>query len=198
MSTALLIIGDGRTEIHERSWQSAKQNLPPFDHKVIVDDADHKLGFGGAIRKGWSDALATGADWVFHLEADFLFTRKVPLHTMQRVMEAHPYLVQMALLRQPWNQAERLAGGVWQQHRGDYLFRAEGADEWFEHRRFVTTNPALWPSWVLRAGWPEGPESEGRFGIALFESDPKLRAAFWGDGSEWVEHLGTVRTGHGY
>jgi hypothetical protein len=114
-------------------------------------------------------------------------------------MDTHPHLVQMALLRQPWNEHERAAGGIVQMYPEDYEPRMDlQGCQWLEHRRHFTTNPSLVPTWVLRSGWPSPPESEGRFGINLFASDPKLRAGYWGDGSEWVEHIGRQRVGVGY
>jgi hypothetical protein len=194
MSIALLLIGDGRDDVHDRCWESAQIHLPPvFDHKVVVDDRDHELGFAGAIKQGWDEVLATGADWCFWLEADFLFQRDVPIARMLEVLRANRHLVQIALLRGPENPDEHAAGGIIPQRPGTYFAR----DGWIEHRNFFTTNPNLLPTWVMRAGWPQEPESEGKFGINLFASDNTLRSAFWGNGETWVEHVGQ-RVGVGY
>jgi hypothetical protein len=199
VTIALLLIGDGRDDVHDRCWESAQVYLPPvFDHKVVVDDRNHKLGFGGAIRKGWSEVLDTGADFCFHLEADFTFNRDVPLIDMVDVLDQHPHLVQMALLRQPWNEQEREAGGILEMHPDDYEQCSDGPYRWVEHRRNFTTNPSLIPTWVLGAGWPKRAQSEGHFGIALFGADPDLRGGYWGQGEEWVEHIGIERVGVGY
>lgn len=198
MSICLLVISDGRDGYRERSLASADVCLPPFADRIEVEDRDHRLGFAGAISEGWRRVLEAGHEWCFHLEADFVFNRPVPLGQMLRAMEANKHLVQMALLRGPENSAEASAGGVIEQHSNDYVQIHDGPHSWLEHRRFFTTNPSLIPGWVMRAGWPQGSESEGHFGLNLFASDPALRAAFWGTGERWVEHIGAVRAGVGY
>lgn len=194
----LLTIEDGRTAYHDRSRASLREMLPDVDHHVEVDDREHRLGFGGAIREGWRRALATGCDWLLAVELDFTFRRPVPLADMIAMLDAHPHLVQMALLRQPWNSAERAAGGIIQLRPETYVQREWNGHEFIEHRNFTTTNCAVWPRWVVERGWPSGPMSEGRFGIALFAEDPAYRAAFWGDGAVWIDHIGEVRSGHSY
>ncbi len=197
MSVALLLISDGREEYLKATMASAMEMLPTFDYFVHVDDSAHELGFGGAVQEGWRRVLDTDAEWCFHLEQDFTFRRYADTAAMIRVLERHPYLAQMALLRQPWNAAERAAGGVIEQSPADYTTVSWEGFTWREHRRFVTTNPALWPRWVLERGWPTGEQTEGRFGIDLFASDENLRSAFWGT-TVWVDHIGDVRSGVGY
>lgn len=196
MSVALLLISDGREEYLQATRRSAAVCLPEFDQVVHIDDTHHELGFAGAIQAGW-DLIAT--DYVFHLEGDFTFNRPVPVDRMCEILAAYPHLVQLALLRQPWNPAERAAGGVWQQHPDSYTPWLQEPDaEWLEHARFFTTNPCLYPRWVADRGWPQVPQSEGLFGLRLFAEDPERRAAFWGNGEEWVTHIGQERAGHGY
>lgn len=197
MTVCLLTIGDGRDEYHVRSRASLREMLPDVDHHVEVDDREHRLGFGGAIREGWRRALETGASHVVHAELDFVYLRPVPLGAMVTALAAHPHLVQMALLRGPVNEAECMMGGVIEQHPCDYHTVRWGGLAWREHRRHVTTNPAVWPRWVLERGWPDREQSEGHFGLDLFASDPSLRAAYWGLGVD-VEHIGRVRAGTGY
>lgn len=197
MTIALIIIGDGRDTYHEQSVASAEQMLPMdlIDQRIIVDDRAHTLGFAGAVQHAW-DQVQT--DYAFHLEADFTFNTSVPLADMVRVLDAHPHLAQIALLRQPWNEQEKQAGGIVQMHAADYKPVAWEGHQWLEHRRNVTTNPSLWPRWVIDRGWPQRPQSEGCFGIDLFASDPAVQAAYWGRGEEWVTHIGDVRSGTGY
>lgn len=162
-----------------------------------------RSGFGGAIRSAWQHTRATSsARFVFHLEDDFVPTRTVPLADMVRVLDHHPHLVQIALRRQPWNAAEHAAGGIVELHPGDYV-DAQGIDgiEWLEHRRFFTTNPSLYRVELVReTEWPEGEQSEGRYGIELVARSEVEPFAFYGrrDSGEWVEHIGVARVGTGY
>lgn len=197
MSVALLVITDGRGYL-DRTIESARECLPDFGYEIVVDDSEHRLGFGGAIREGWRRVLETDATHCFHLEDDFLFNHPVPLDRMLAVLRSHPHLVQMALLRQPWNERETQAGGIVQMDPHLYRQVEKGNDRWLEHARNVTTNPSLWPRWVLERGWPAGNQSEGRFGLLLFAEDPSYRAAYWGHGEEWCRHVGDVRAGRGY
>lgn len=201
MNFAFLLISDGRDEYRERTIASAKEMLPEPTHFIHVDDSEHSLGFGGAIREGWRRILAeTDADFVFHCEQDFTFNRLVPIRGMEAVLRARPHLVQLALRRQPWNDQEKAAGGIVEMHPDDYTERDLNGWRWLEHTRNFTTNPSLYPRWVCEAGWPDRPESEGHFGIDLIKRNPHLRFAYWGarDSGEAVTHIGDLRTGKGY
>lgn len=197
MSVCLLAIGDGRDEYHQRSWASLHETLPDCEHTVVIDDCDHKLGFAGAVAEGWRQALDTGAQYIFHAELDFLYLRPVDLEGMITALAAHPYLVQLALLRGPVNEHERAVGGIIEQHPDDYTTKRWAGWVWREHRRHVTTNPCLWPRWVLLRGWPQCEYSEGHFGIELFQEDASRRAGYWGTSVD-VEHIGDIRAGTGY
>jgi hypothetical protein len=198
MTVALLAISDGRDEYHHQALRSVLEHLPAFEYYVFVEDPDHTLGFGGAIQEGWRQVLQTDARHVFHLELDFIFDRTIPVADMVEVLETHPHLVQMALLRQPWNDQERAAGSVANLLANDLMSFGGWGARWLEHRRYFTTNPCVYSRWVAERGWPGGAESEGHFGIGLFASNPTLRAAFWGQGEEWCIHIGDERTGSGY
>lgn len=201
MNYALLFISDGREDYLRQTRASAEEHLPPPRHVIHVDDADHELGFDGAIREGWRRVLLeTDAEFVFHLEQDFTFNRPVPLAEMAAVLRARPRLAQLALRRQPWNDAERAAGGVVEMHPGDYVDCDLNGWRWLEHTRFFTTNPSLYRRSLCEIGWPEGPESEGRFGIELRRADPRWRFGYWGarDSGEAITHIGEERAGNGY
>lgn len=232
---ALLVMTDGRETIFE-TIPSAEANLSgKISERWIHDDSGDpryrarleaafpgyriistplgRSGFGGAIRSAWAELRSSSsARYVFHLEDDFLFRRLVDLGELSFVLDVRPELVQLALRRQPWNDAERAAGGIVEQHPDDYVERSVWAPwweieepsrrlHWLEHRRFFTTNPTLYRrELLLRHEWPAGAESEGRFSIELAASDPNLRFAFFGarDSGEWVEHIGHERVGKGY
>lgn len=199
MSVCLLLIGDGRDEYRDRTIESARECLPTLDRLVEIDDRAHELGFAGAIAEGWRQVLDTGAKWVFHLEADFVFQAPIPVDRMIGVLERQPHLAQIALKRQPWNAAERAAGGLVEQNPDDFTQRTERGDIWTEHRRYWTTNPSVYPAALCAQGWPVEAKSEGAFTHRLLE-DPGLRFALWGAKFDppLVEHIGDGRAGHGY
>lgn len=220
---ALLCITDGREHIFE-AIPSALANLSgPITKRVIYyDDSDkahatrlldtfgplgfelvwgQRRGFGGAIQAAWWH-LMTWPDlpeFVFHLEDDFTFARPVDLSELALVLHAHPYLVQLALRRQPWNEEERAAGGIVESHPSDYREVTWWRHSWLEHRRFFTTNPSLYRSALCAGGWPDGIHSEGVF-TQLLLAYPFARFGFWGarDSGEWVTHIGDERNGLGY
>ena len=199
MNACLLRIGDGRDEYHERSWQSAVASLPKMQHVVTIDDHAHELGFSGAIAEGWRQALVTGADYIFHLEMDFTFNAPVPLAAMIELLEAKPYLAQVALKRQPVNAEERAAGGIVELHPDDFRQRVENGVIWTENRRCFTTNPCAYSTRLCLHGWPQEPHSEGVFTHRLL-ADPDVQFAFWGAklDAPLVHHIGDDRTGTGY
>jgi hypothetical protein len=124
---------------------------------------------------------------------------------MADLLTGAPELVQVALLRHPWNPAEIAAGGIVEQHPADYVDRLaipwDRPIRYLEHRRFFTTNPSLYRMDLVRdTEWPDGTESEGRYGIGLLSQDPARQFAFFGargDGPA-VEHIGAARVGTGY
>ncbi len=169
-----------------------------------------RVGFGGAIRASWKHLRAhSSADWVLHLEEDFVFNRPVDLAAMATVLANQPYLAQMALRRQPWNAQEHAVGGIVEQHPEAYADCSdETGREWLEHRLFLTTNPCLYRRALCDVGWLDGPISEGRMGFLLKEDiglpwgvpPADVRFGYWGARSDspWVEHIGHLRTGSGY
>lgn len=221
MSIALVVFTDGRRAYHDQAMASAVRHLPDFAHRVMVNDepdpawctyldqvwgdsfqivhARQRRGFAGAIRAGWKTAQAIGADWIFHLEADFTFNEYVNVAAMRTVLEHHPHLVQLALRRQPWNDTERAAGGIVEQHPDDYTDHEWQGHRWLEHRRFFTTNPSLYRTSLCTTGWPQVPHSEGIFTHQLL-ADPAVAFGFWGARSDppKVHHVGDERAGHGY
>jgi len=227
---AVLVVTDGRDEYLLRTVRAAMANLTgPITEWWMYDDtgdyvyrdslarryptfrlfdAGPRQGFGGAIRTAWAKLTADSTvDYVFHLEQDFVLTRRVDLGELAAVLDRRPHLAQMALVRQAWNEQERSAGGLIARHPEAYH---PAGDEfgrvWMEHRLFWTTNPSLYHRGMCRLPWPDGPQSEGRFTLSLLEHGlpgvpaDDLRFAYWGrhEDGPWVEHIGEVRSGHGY
>jgi hypothetical protein len=218
MSIALLVITDGRGDCLKQTIPSALAMLEgPITHRMIFDDSGDaeyrrwifqsfptfelffepgRKGFGGAIQAAWNHLKRYDKfEYVFHLEDDFLFHRPVPLVDMMKVLDDHPYLYQLALKRQPWNDTEKQAGGIIEQHPGDYTQK----ESWIEHRRFFTTNPTLYRRSLMDIGWPSGIHSEGHFTHKILNMDPEAQFAFWGHRADepWVQHIG-ARQGTGY
>lgn len=219
---ALVVFTDGRDDCLTRILAAADEMLEgPVTERWIHDDTGddlhrawieaqwpayrqigdgHRRGFAGAIRHVWLTINRTSrARFLFHLEDDFVIRRPVDLAAMVTVLDRHPHLAQLALRRQPWNDAERAVGGVVEQHPDAYVERHEDGASWLEHRLFMTTNPSLYRRSLLELGWPDVPQSEGIFTHQLLR-DPDLRFGFWGAraSGEWVKHIGTVRAGVGY
>lgn len=225
------VFTDGRRDCIERTIASAAEQLQgPITERVIHDDsadpdnrrwlletfpdwsvigADTRQGFGGAIINAWRDIdQRSSAWWVFHLEDDFTFNRRVDLMSMAAVLASHRYLAQLALRRQPWNDLERAAGGIVEQHPDEYVEREDAlGNRWLEQRLFFTTNPCLYDAALVNAGWPTGARSEGRFthqlladGLPWGEHPDDVRFGYWGgrDSGEAVYHIGDHRTGTGY
>jgi hypothetical protein len=168
---------------------------------LINHPSGERQGFAGAIRCAWAHLRRESiADFVFHLEDDFTFNRPLDLTNLAEVLAKRPGLAQVALRRQPWNDAERRAGGIIEQHPEDYVTHLDATDNvWLEHRRFFTTNPCLYRMSLLHMfDWPEGAESEGRFGIEL--RNHGFHFAYWGPREDppWVHHIGAERAGKDY
>ncbi len=220
----LLVITNGRDDCLDRTIDATRNLDGPITECRIWDDTgdpDHAAmlrraypaftvhqhpdgpqGFGGAIRGAWQ-VLATQSmtPFVFHLEDDFVIREPVDLQAMADVLTWRREVAQMALLRQPWNEAERAAGGIFETwDPGDAVQQSTLGHWWIEHRRYFTTNPSLYRRALLHEhnGWPIGPDSEGRFGIGLAHAGRTF--GYWGSlgDAPRVEHIGTERVGTGY
>jgi hypothetical protein len=231
MSVLVLVFDDGRPDYLARTVASFCEFVQGDEFHVVIhqdepaDQArtrsmfgwceviggDQRSGFAGAIRRAWAHAAQPHFDrfdWVFHLEGDFTFNRKVNVQQLQVVLDSNPHLAQMALVRQAWNQAEIEAGGVVQRHPEAFAEYTNAVGwSWLEHRLFFTTNPSLYRRDLLKAGWPAGGQSEGMFfnrlrtqGLPWGVEGRHVKFGYWGhaDDPPWVEHIGVQRTGHGY
>jgi hypothetical protein len=199
LSVCWLLIGDGRDEYHERSLASAREMLPTPDAIVQIDDRDHSLGFAGAVAEGWRQVSEKACDYVVHIEADFTFPERVPVHRMIRLLERNPHIAQMVLKRQPVNQQEIAAGGIVEKHPDDFRQTIDRGDVFTTHRRYWSTNPGVYSTAFCDQGWPQVPESEGSFTHRLLDN-PDLAFGMWGakfDPPRCI-HIGDTRAGTGY
>lgn len=224
MTVTLLVMTDGRRSCISRTIPSALTHLHgPITSYIICDDSadsdyqrwlnytfpefdivggNERVGFGGNIRRAWEYIIENCAtDWVFHVEDDFTFNRDIELQPMIDVLEHNPHLVQLVLRRQPWNEEERMAGGIVEQHPDAYVDRHDDlGNDWLEHRLFYSTNPSLYRSALCYEPWPDVDHSEGIFTYQLLAKDPNIRFGFWGSrqSGEAVCHIGLKRVGSGY
>lgn len=195
-----VIACDGPGEIYIPSWLS-NGDAGNFWGK--------QLGFCGAVRELWQVATNGTKNgpyymgdlgFVFWLEHDFVFEKKVDLRPMAVTLAINARLAQMSLMRAPVNPDEFAAGGVMQQHKArgsDFMKRSTYGSNWMEQNAYFTTNPSLMSvSFMRQNPWPAyTKECEGKFGIDL--KSRGYTFGVWGNGETWVRHIGE-RTGFGY
>lgn len=215
--TTLLVMSHGRRDCLTQAINSIHSNLRGrIDNWVIHSDApdpkfndwvkqwwggilivnEGERGFGNAIRNAWNNV---DDDYIIHWEEDFVLKEEVNADLMQWILNTSPELAQVALKRQPWNQQEKAMGGIVEQDPGSYTEETRYGYVITKHRKFFTTNPSVYGRNVVELGWPEGSESEGRFGLKLW--DAGLYSAYLGGKYEKpkVEHIGYERAnGGGY
>lgn len=229
---AVLVITDGRDDTLDQTltsavrlltgnviewwlWDDTGDNMHRAMLAASYPSIEHiasgpRLGAAGAVQAAWRIlAEASSADYIFHLEDDFTFTRPIDLNDLTRLLNDRPWLAQVALRRGPVNDAEHAAGGVIEQHPDWYTDRhdrtADGRGRhWLEHRAYWTNNPCLYRRSLLTAGWPghvHGRYSEDTFHQRLMvRGTPEAHGvdvayAYWGarDSGVWTEHIGAHR-----
>jgi hypothetical protein len=222
MPVPLIVLGNGRKDCITQALASIEADLAGVGPALIVDDsgdpayrewlqAEHgvevvpvadegRAGYWRAMRKVWQ--AAAGCRWVMFWEEDFVLNKPLDAADLATVLDGHPYLTQIALVRQPWFHNEREHGGLIEalEAQGNlFQQRMEGTYSWIEHRACFTGNPSLIPASTLRQPWPEGDWSESRFSRVLFAGS-KACGAYWGRRGDppLVTHIGTERAGHGY
>ncbi len=164
------------------------------EHGFYVVGPAVRPDFTGSMVAMWRYlAKRAKGDYIFQIEDDFVFEREVDLEPMIATLTDDDHLVQVALLRDACYPDERETGGILGWPLPAFTFR----DGWFEHRQFWTNNPSLFRRSLTAVPWPVGHHSETLFGEMVFK-DPAARAAFWGDGTNWIRHIGEVRAGAGY
>lgn len=221
---AVLTHGDSRTL--PATLASFRENVSPSPAEVFVyydgepdglPDSTGVYVYGGtgqegfcvATRKLWGlAAMGPGPQFVFWLEHDFEFTRRVDLRALATVLAENPQLAQVALMRDAVNETEKTAGGLVESRPGEFEQRVQVIDvpepalaplafPWMEQQSYFTTNPSLMLRGFMRLHpFPDYPEfCEGRFGVDLREKGFTFSAAGWGE--PWCRHIGD-RDGFGY
>jgi glycosyltransferase involved in cell wall biosynthesis len=171
-SLALVVITDGRMEYLRQCAASLAENAAhDYVARIVVDDSgdgDHAIeaarlldasvlvhhpqrrGLAAAVNSAFQQVLASGADYAFHVEEDFIFPETVPLVEMARLLHEHSVLAEMVLLRQPWSPNEQVVGGYLNEAPQAYTDR----DGYLEHRRIFSLNPCMYPARTARYPWP--------------------------------------------
>jgi len=208
----LVAVTNGRRvrELNE-TLESADWNLHgAIGRRVLVCDGCH------VEREGWDTvtvrggnyprameaarrvAVGSGQPWVFWLEDDFTFNYPVNLWDLQDVMDRNPHLAQLSLMRQPWWPNEIEAGSVIASLPPELFVQRAG---FVEQGAYWTMNPMLTRRTLLAGhAWPQGADSEARFGHRILNADKDARFGILGrlDDQPRVNHIGVERAGRGY
>lgn len=212
---ALVVVTDGRGEYLERTVASLDLTL--FDVRVLVDDSgdseygefaeslvcpdvavhhEKRCGLAAAVQSGWRAAVDAGAEFVFHVEEDWLFLFPPPLDEMKVLLKRRPNLAQIVLKRKfsPPEEA----------YHGPFTLDGPGYDEKWIGSAFLTfqppagdkhvfsLNPSLIPKRVFSEGWPDGNEAD----MTTRCRERGWELAYWGRkaGRYMVEHIGEQRS----
>lgn len=223
MSLSVVLLTNGRPSCVAKTIPSMQEHLHGVGDLLVVDDSgddvyrawlteqyaalvvpvgDGPCGYWKAMRRVWDVSRDLDTDKIILWEEDFVLNEDVDVNALAGVLDSHPYLTQIALLRQPWFGNEVEHGGLIEalEAQGQtFTERTDGTSHWSEHRACFTGNPSLIPRRTFEVDWPEGDWSESRFGRELF-SDPEARGAYWGRRTDppLVEHIGHQRAGTGY
>ena len=223
----IVVVTDGRHDYLERCMDSMNQITGPIGNRFMFEDSGDDqyrarlarsysefLIIGDGPRKGftktmvdvWKVLAIQPQQWAFHIEGDFTFPEPVKLDEMQQIMISNQHLAQLALLRQPWNREERIAGGYMQLNQHWFTERETNGQCISEHRAFFTTNPHLTRRSVCATGWEDCDQSEGHTSLRLFRQGfpgvpgKRVRSAILGgrDDEPRCIHIGNYREGYGY
>lgn len=210
MDRGVIVLGiltDGRADYLAEAMDTIDR-LGTFDERFIVDDSGDdnyttwlknsykgvkvypnptRRGLAGAVQSVWTHALAAGADYLFHMEDDFLISTRIDVDAMARTLAGEPDVAQMLLKRQPIVGSEVAAGDIL-----GGMQPIEPHVGWVTQQSIFSLNPCVIPRWVLELSWPAGNEAE-MTSILLARG---ARFGVWGDpGSPpLVHHIGESRS----
>lgn len=154
---ALVVISDRPVDLYlARCLESLDRFARySFTQRIILTDTEHRLTASGAVNEAWSQV---DADWLVHVEEDFILTEPLDIEGMARVLVANPKLASLCLLRQPWSEPEIEAGGILGLYADRMIERQTLGYPWVQHDCFFSLNPSLVPRRVFEQGFPEGSE----------------------------------------
>ena len=221
MSTSFILRCDGRSEYIGQSIASAQDNLKAsFDQCYLVDDSgddnyahfletsfpafqvvhhQSRCGMNECARTMIKTAIASGSEFVFSTEDDFLFTTTVNVKKMARLLHCESRLGQLTLKRQPVNDVESLAGGFMEAFPERYVEHSCLTGNWTETSHVLFSgNPSLVRVAALAHAvdveMPSTDTYEVPIGKAM--ADAGYVCAFYGKMGDKprTEHLGTRRS----
>lgn len=167
----------------------------------VVDDRAHELGMAGAVQAAWQWALATGCDYLIHIEEDFEFY-DLPLSGMHHVLDRNPHLASVVLKRDPWSPEEHAAGGQIEVNpQAHTQYKAFGRNvHWVEHDLLFSLNPCLIPRKTLELPWPESNDRGFEAEFADVCRAHGMRFAYYGklDDPPRCVHIGAERATRGW
>jgi len=211
---ALVVIGNGRTDMLAETVASAVEFLPAPAWLLMVDDSgdlgvrshldetypefliqhhDRNLGMAAAVQSGFDLALSTSARFVFWLEEDMVLTAAPPVDEAARVLDHNDWLAQMCFRREP------VSGNPSEAQHGDQLAAiceqakwSRGDAGWTSHDFLFSLNPCLIPRRILSLGWDKNNEA----GMTSRLMQEGFLFGSWGrpgDGQSWARHIGDRR-----
>lgn len=212
--TSVLVHHDNPTDAQALAWtESLALNYFGESARVLTTEPPG-LGCCGSQSRVWADNAQAVEPYVFLLEGDFTFNRHVDLRDLASVLDTHPTLAQMALVRNAVKGEP--PGGFIATARERYDEVWTNVDDtngsgglawvavWIAHRRNLTFNPSLWPTQFFATHvLPSHPGCEHVFTQQLAESDPDVEYGLWGsiedalNGDVWCQHIG-IHSGWGH
>lgn len=209
--TSVLVHHDNPTDVQALAWtESLALNYFGETARVLTTEPPG-LGCCGSQARVWADNAQSVEPYVFLLEGDFTFNRYVDLRDLASVLDMHPTLAQMALVRNAVKGEP--PGGFIATAQGRYAQwgvreltdnGSEIVHQFIRHRKNLTFNPSLWPTQFFATHTlPAHPGCEHVFTQQLAESDPDVEYGLWGTiedalaGEPWCQHIG-VHSGWGH
>lgn len=222
MTISFILRTDGRREYIGEAIASAETNLKAnFDRKFIIDDSGdpeyanfleesfptfelvhhaERAGMNECARSMIRAAIASGSEYVWSTEDDFIYPSTVNVKKMVRLCHCEPHLGQIVLKRNAVNDVEYAAGGFMEAFPDRYTEHSCPTANWVETSHVLFSgNPSLVRVAALaHAADVEMPSTdtyEVPCGAAM--ADNGYTFAYWGriEDKPRCEHLGSNRSG---